>query len=55
MACLFDGMQDKEIASQLGIGSATVHTHMHRLFVKLGVHSRRKLLEKFLTLVPQPT
>jgi len=54
-AFLFDGMQDKEIASQLGIGSATVHTHMHRLFVKLGVHSRRKLLEKFLTLVPQPT
>lgn len=55
MACLFEGLQDKEIASRLGIGSATVHTHMHRLFEKLGVHSRRELISKFLTLgVPPP-
>ena len=50
MACLFEGLQDKEIASRLGIGAATVHTHMHRLFEKLGVHSRRELIAKFLTL-----
>src|SRR2546422_1718206 len=25
LACLFQGMQDKEIASTLGIGTATVH------------------------------
>ena len=55
MACLFEGMQDKEIASRLGIGTATVHTHMHRLFEKLGVHSRRELIAKFLTLDPQQT
>ncbi len=50
MACLFEGMQDKEIASRLGIGAATVHTHMHRLLEKLGVHSRRELIAKYLTL-----
>src|SRR6266487_1679966 len=50
LACLFQGMQDKEIASTLGIGTATVHTHMHRLFEKLGVHSRRDIVAKFLEL-----
>jgi len=48
LACLFQGMQDKEIASTLGIGTATVHTHMHRLFEKLGVHSRRDIIAKYL-------
>jgi len=51
LACLFEGMQDKEIASALGIGTATVHTHMHRLFEKLGVHSRREIIAKFLALI----
>ena len=50
LACLFQGMQDKEIASALGIGTATVHTHMHRLFEKLGVHSRREIVAKYLEL-----
>lgn len=50
LACLFNGLQDKEIASTLGIGTATVHTHMHRLFEKLGVHSRREIIKKFLSL-----
>ena len=50
LACLFQGMQDKEIASALGIGTATVHTHMHRLFEKLGVHSRRDIVAKYLEL-----
>jgi DNA-binding NarL/FixJ family response regulator len=50
LACLFQGMQDKEIASTLGIGTATVHTHMHRLFEKLGVHSRRDIIAKYLAL-----
>jgi DNA-binding NarL/FixJ family response regulator len=51
LACLFQGMQDKEIASALGIGTATVHTHMHRLFEKLGVHSRRDIVAKYLELI----
>src|SRR6266496_1024886 len=50
LACLFQGMQDKEIASTLGIGTATVHTHMHRLFEKLRVHSRREIIAKYLEL-----
>jgi len=50
LACLFQGMQDKEIASALGIGTATVHTHMHRLFEKLRVHSRREIIAKYLEL-----
>ena len=50
LACLFEGMQDKEIASTLGIGTATVHTHMHRLFEKLRVHSRKDIIAKYLAL-----
>ncbi len=50
LACIFEGLQDKEIASKLGIGSATVHTHMHRLFEKLGAHSRREIILKYLKL-----
>jgi DNA-binding NarL/FixJ family response regulator len=50
LACLFQGMPDKEIAAVLGIGTATVHTHMHRLFEKLGVHSRRDIVAKYLKL-----
>jgi DNA-binding NarL/FixJ family response regulator len=48
LGCLFEGQTDKEIASTLGIGTATVHTHMHRLFEKLGVHSRREIIFKYL-------
>lgn len=50
LACVFEGKQDKEIASALGIGMATVHTHMHRIFEKLGVHSRLEILAKYLAL-----
>lgn len=50
LACLFEGMPDKEIAATLGIGTATVHTHMHRLFEKLGVHSRTEIVAKYLDL-----
>ena len=50
LACIFHGLQDKEIASALGIGTATVHTHMHQLFEKLGVHSRGEIIAKFLEL-----
>lgn len=50
LACIFQGMQDKEIASALGIGAATVHTHMYRFFKKLGVHSRREIITKYLNI-----
>jgi DNA-binding NarL/FixJ family response regulator len=41
MACLFQGASDKEIAGTLGIGTGTVHSHMHSIFEKLGVTTRR--------------
>lgn len=50
LICLFHGMSDKEISASLGIGTATVHTHMHRLFEKLGVRSRREIVAKYLQL-----
>jgi DNA-binding NarL/FixJ family response regulator len=55
LACLFHGLQDKEIASRLGIGTATVHTHMHRLFEKLGVHSRREIISRYLRRIQGPS
>jgi DNA-binding NarL/FixJ family response regulator len=48
LCCVFRGLRDKEIAAALGIGTATVHTHMHRLFVKMKVHSRSEIIAKFL-------
>jgi len=48
LACLVRGLQDKEIASELGIGIRTVHTHVYRLLGKLDSHSRREVIEKFL-------
>ena len=50
LVCVFHGMSDKEISTTLGIGTATVHTHMHRLFEKLGVHSRQEIVAKYLEL-----
>ena len=48
LACIFEGKSDKQISSQLLIGTATVHTHMDHLFEKLGVHSREELIARFL-------
>lgn len=44
ITCIFEGKADKDIASSLGIGFATVRTHMNHLFEKLGVHSREELI-----------
>jgi DNA-binding NarL/FixJ family response regulator len=34
------GLQNKEIARQLGLSVATVRNHVHNILVKLGVHSK---------------
>jgi len=47
MACLFNGYRDRRIAETLGIRPATVHTHMERIFDKLGVGSRADALTKY--------
>ena len=48
LAALLRGQTAKEISTALNIGEATVHTHTHRLFKKLKVHSRQELVSKLL-------
>jgi DNA-binding NarL/FixJ family response regulator len=48
IALIFERKAYKEIASSLGIGPATIHTHMNTLFAKLGVHSQHEVIAKFL-------
>lgn len=47
MTLLFKDLQDKEIADVLGISKSTVHTHMYRMYAKLGVTSRAEAVLKF--------
>ena len=42
--CIFDDHVEARIALELGISEHTVHTHVERLYRKLGVSSRCELL-----------
>jgi DNA-binding NarL/FixJ family response regulator len=48
IALIFEGKSYKQISEVLGIGHSTVHTHMDSLFAKLGVHSQKEVIAKFL-------
>jgi DNA-binding NarL/FixJ family response regulator len=48
LGCLSRGVPDKEIACALRISAWTVHTHLKRIYEKLGVHSRAEAIVKFL-------
>lgn len=48
LSCLQKGLHDKEIATVLGISPQTVHTHLKRIFEKLGAHTRTEAVMKFL-------
>jgi DNA-binding NarL/FixJ family response regulator len=54
----FDDQIELVIADHLGIGSRTVHTHIERLYRKLGIKDRTQLLvrvmREFLTLTASP-
>ncbi len=50
VACLISGRRNKQIADELGVGKDTVHSHLQRLYAKLGVHSRREAVQKYLAL-----
>ncbi len=41
------GMSNKELADRLGISTATVKTHLTRVFQKLGVHGRGQLIAAY--------
>ncbi len=47
LACLLLGLEQKEIASKLGIGESTVHTYVQRLHSRLGVHSTKEIIAKY--------
>jgi LuxR family maltose regulon positive regulatory protein len=40
IALIGEGRTNKAIATQLGIAPETIKTHLKRIFVKLGTHSR---------------
>jgi DNA-binding CsgD family transcriptional regulator len=44
LSCLCKGIPDKEIALTLNISAWTVHTHLKRIYEKLGVHSRAEAI-----------
>jgi DNA-binding NarL/FixJ family response regulator len=44
--CLIRGLTDKEIAAQLRLSPATVHTHVHQIYSRIGVSSREELIRR---------
>jgi DNA-binding NarL/FixJ family response regulator len=44
------GLEDKEIARQLGVSVTTVRTHLQRLYRQIGVHNRSRATVKWLEL-----
>lgn len=40
LACISEGVRDREVASRLGISFHTVRTHLHAIYRKLGVETR---------------
>ena len=44
------GLEDKEIARELGLSVTTVRTHLQRLYRQIGVHNRSRATVKWLEL-----
>ena len=49
---LCEGLSDKAIAADLGIGPATVRTHLDHVFEKFGLHGRAALVAKLMRSAP---
>ncbi len=45
---VFDDLKEAAIATRLGISAHTVHTHLERLYRKLGVNGRGRLITEVL-------
>lgn len=59
LSLLARGESTSRVATSLGVGTATVRTHVQNLFFKSGTHSRLELLAQarrtgLLTMVPEP-
>ncbi len=46
---IFDDRKESDIAEHLGVSPHTVHTHLDRLYHKLGVRSRVELVVRIMT------
>jgi DNA-binding NarL/FixJ family response regulator len=44
VACVAEGLSNKIIAHRLGLSEGTVKIHLHKIYGKLGVHSRTSML-----------
>jgi two-component system nitrate/nitrite response regulator NarL len=47
LAC--DGLSNKAIANRLGLSEGTIKIHLHHIYKKLGIDSRRVLLALLLS------
>lgn len=45
MALLADGLSNKEISAELGIGVSTVKSHVHKIYKKLNINSRKDVFK----------
>ncbi len=45
IACLFNQLPTKKIASLLGLSSSTIETHIRTIMAKAGCHSRKHIIE----------
>ncbi len=48
LSLIAEGCCDKEIARQLGMSARTVDSHLQRLYVRYGVHTRAAVIAKWL-------
>jgi DNA-binding NarL/FixJ family response regulator len=46
IACISEGLSNKEIAQRFGLSEHTVKAHLNRIYRKLGVTSRSKLMAR---------
>jgi DNA-binding NarL/FixJ family response regulator len=49
IALIADGYCDKQIARHLGMSERTVQSHLQRLYLRHGVHSRAAIVARWLT------
>ena len=50
---LIQGKPYKVIARDLSVGLGTVHSHLHVLYLKLGVNSQHELMAKLMQPTPE--